>query len=643
MRLFRLAGVNLVTLPVFSWAKLQPAEDVYDFGWLDRVMDLLAKNGIYACLATSTAAQPAWMSKKYPDMLPVDVDGRKRTHGKRVNFCPNSADYRRLATEMARRLAERYKDHPALLLWHVANEYGTYCYCEHCAAAFREWVKARYGTLEEVNRRWNLSFWDHTIYDWDEIAVPSELNDDNKWYQEIALDYTRFMTESSLGCFRAERDAIKKITPDVPVTTNISGYIKKLDQFRFAEYLDIAGWDNYPSPTDDAGTVALKHDLMRGLKDGPFLMMEQSPNQQNWQPYNKLKRPGEVRMLSWQAIAHGSDSVMFFQLRQSRGGVEKFHGALISHEGSENNRVFRESAALGAELRRAGAIVGSRSRAEVAIVFDWSNWWAVELSSGPSRDLQYFEQVNKYYGMFYRRNIPVDFVRPDADLSKYKIVVLPLLYLLKDGCEKNFESFARSGGTVIGSFFSGIVDENDNVTLGGYPGKLRKLFGVWVEETDALLPGEQNEVRAAEGSGLPDAPCGLICDLLHAEGAKVLAVYGKEFYAGMPCVTENRFGEGTAYYVATDPEPAFLQAFVDGICAGRGVAGVMDTPQGVEAARRYKDGRVFTFLINHNRTETGVALDGAYDDLLEARRLSGTIVLKPYGVLVLESPDGGKS
>lgn len=641
MRLFHEAGVNLVTLPVFSWAKLEPAEGVYEFGWLDRVMDLLAENGIYACLATSTAAQPAWMSKKYPEMLPVDENGRRRTHGKRVNFCPNSPDYRRLAADMARRLAERYKDHPALLIWHVANEYGTYCYCDTCAAAFREWVRKRYGTIEEVNRRWNLAFWDHTIYDWDEIVVPSELNDDNKWYQEIGLDYTRFMTESSLGCYLAEYNEIKKITPDIPITTNISGFIKKLDQFRFAECLDVVGWDNYPSPLDDSSTVALKHDLMRSLKNGdPYLLVEQSPNQQNWQPYNKLKRPGEVRMLSWQAVAHGADSVMYFQMRQSRGGVEKFHGALISHEGSGNTRVFRECAALGAELAKTGdSIVGSRCRAEVAIVFDWSNWWAVELSTGPSDDLHYLEQVNKYYKAFYSRNIPVDFVRPDADLSKYKVVVMPLLYLLKQGGGKNFEGYVRGGGTVLASFFSGIVDENDNVVLGGYPGELRKLLGVWVEETDALLPGCTNEIRSRQGSGLPEtASCGLLCDLLHTEGAETLAAYGKDFYAGMPCVTRNSFGKGTAWYVATDPEFSFLQAVVDRVCGENGVEGILKTPEGVEAARRSKDGRDFTFLINHSDSDSAVSLDGTYRNLITSELVSGIVTLKPFDVLVLESP-----
>lgn len=640
MRLFHEAGVNLVTLPVFSWAKLQPSEDTFDFSWLDRIMDLLAENNIYACLATSTAAQPAWMSLKYPDILPVDVDGRRRTPGKRVNFCPNSPSYRRFSAEMARRMAERYKNHPALLIWHVANEYGTYCYCENCAKEFRRWTKARYGTLEEVNRRWNLSFWGHTIYDWDEITVPSELNDDNKWYQEIGLDYTRFMTDSSLGCYRNEYEVLKAVTPEVPVTTNISGFIKKLDQFRFAECLDVVGWDNYPSPRDDASTVALKHDLMRGLKRGePYLLVEQSPNQQNWQPYNKLKKPGEVRMLSWQAVAHGADSVLYFQMRQSRGGVEKFHGALISHDGSDRTRVFRECAALGRELAATkDKLPGARTRAKVAIVFDWDNWWAVELSTGPSRDLAYFQQVNKYYKAFYERNIAVDLVRPDEELSGYRLVVLPLLYLQKDGFAARIERYTAAGGTVLSSFFSGIVDENDNVILGGFPGNLRRLFGIWAEETDALLPDESNAIAAEAGSGLPQhSACGLLCDLVHAEGAEVLARYEKDFYAGLPCLTRNRFEKGSAYYMATDPEPAFLQALVDRICAECGIRGILDTPSGVEAARRFKDGKAFTFLLNHGVQNAEVQLDKIYRRLDDGTPVQGSVTLEPFGVLVLES------
>ncbi|MGB4140293.1 MAG: beta-galactosidase, partial [Limnochordia bacterium] len=494
MRLFRLAGINVVVVPVFSWAKLQPAEDRYDFEWLDRVLDLLAENGIYACIATSTAAQPAWMSVKYPEILPVDVHGRKRTHGKRVNFCPNSKVYREFAARLARKLAERYKDHPALLYWRVANEYGTYCYCDTCAQEFRKWVQKRYGTIEEVNRRWNLSFWGHTIHSWDEIMVPSELNDDNKWYQPVALDYLRFMTDSTIECFVNEYQAIKEVTPDLMVSTNISGYIKKLDQFKFAEYVDIVSWDNYPQPQHRMSLVAFKHDLMRGLKGGrPYILAEQTPSSQNWQPYNLLKRPGVMRLLSYQALARGADTVMFFQMRQSKAGVEKLHGAVISHAGHERTRVFGECAQLGAELKNIGAsFLDSRVTAKVAVMFDWDNWWAVELSSGPSRDLQYLDQVEKYYHALWKLNVPVDIVRPDSDLSKYDLVLAPLLYMTKPGTAENIENYVREGGTFVTTFFSGMVDENDHIILGGYPGELKDVLGIWVEEIDGLLPEMKN-------------------------------------------------------------------------------------------------------------------------------------------------------
>ncbi len=642
MRLFKLAHINLVTLPVFSWTMLQPSEDLYEFGWLDRILDLLAKNGIYACLATSTAAQPAWMSKKYPDMLPVDVDGRRRVHGKRVNFCPNSPVYRKFAARLAGKLAERYKNHPALLIWHIANEYGTYCYCDTCAKAFRNWVEEHYKTIEEVNRRWNLSFWNHTLTDWEEIVVPSELNDDNKWYQEIALDYDRFITDSTISCYMEEYRVIKAITPDIPITTNISGLIKHLDQFKFAKYIDIVGWDNYPSPTDDPSTVALKHDLMRGLKAGaPYLLVEQTPSQQNWQPYNKLKKPGEVRKLSYQAMAHGADAVMYFQLRGSIGGVEKFHGAVISHAGHENTRVFQECARIGAELSKIGSrFVDSRFRSKAAIIFDWDNWWSVELSSGPSKDIKYFEQINKYYKAFYDLNISVDIVRPDSDLSQYKIVTAPLLYMVKPGVDQNLNAFVSGGGTLISSFFSGIVDENDLVTTGGYPGKLRELFGIWVEEWDALLPEEKNSMVISEkGKYLADRyDCGLLCDLIHPETAKSLACYGADFYQGTSCLTVNQYGKGLAYYIGTDPDKAFLSDFVKGVCTEKCVTPPMITPGGVEVTRRYaQDGRAFTFLINHNMEKTDVCLDKDYRDMLTDSVISGYFTLPQMGAAVLEN------
>ena len=399
IRLFKLAGVNIVTLPVFSWAKLQPSENEYDFEWLDRIIELVWKNDIHVCMATPTAAQPAWMSHRYPEVLPVDSEGKKHTHGGRVNFCPNSPTYRKFISNIAGKMAQRYTNHPALSFWHIGNEYHASCYCENCAEAFRSWLKVKYGTIEEANRVWNSNFWGHTFYSWEEIVPPSRLNNDDKCFQGISLDYNRFMSDSNLACYVEELNAIRKYSPDIPATANLMFKFKPLDYFKWAEQMDIVSWDSYPSYKTNMADTAFWHDTMRGLKNGmPFMLMEQAPGHVNWHEICSLKRPGVMRLWSYQAIAHGADSVMFFQMRQSIGAAEKHHSALISHEGSENTRVFRECAQLGRELEKLGdTLIGSRACNRLAIIIDWDNWWALEMTQGPSTELKYMEQVLKYY------------------------------------------------------------------------------------------------------------------------------------------------------------------------------------------------------------------------------------------------------
>ncbi|MFC5449986.1 beta-galactosidase [Paenibacillus aestuarii] len=641
MRLFKLAGINIVTLPVFSWAKLQPSEHTYDFDWLDKIIETVAKEGIYLCLATSTAAQPAWMSRQYPEVLPVDIDGRKRTHGSRVNFCPNSGVYRRFAAQLAAKLAERYGNHPSLLVWHIGNEYGPHCYCETCAASFRVWLQNKYGTLDVVNRVWNLSFWSHTVYEWDDIVPPTNLNGNNKCFQGIALDYKRFMSDSILECYQNEYDVIKQMTPHIKITSNIWGLFNGLDLKKWAERMDVVSWDSYPQMNEPMSNVAMRHDYMRGLKDGqPFMLMEQTPSQQNWQPYNSLKRPGVMRLWSYQAIAHGADTVMFFQLRRSVGACEKYHGALIAHAGHEHTRVFRECTQLGQELKGLGdTILDSVTESSVALLFDIDTWNAVEMTSGPSVDLDYLKQAQKYYKAFYDLNVSVDVISPISDFSKYEFIVAPVMYMMKPGVSERLKSFVKQGGTLVTSFFSGIVNENDLVTLGGYPGELRDLLGIWVEEIDALQPEMTNQIHmnatfpALEG----DYNCGLLCDLLHLEGAEALGSYGHDFYAGMPAVTVNRFGQGEAYYVATDPEQAFLNKFCKALCDKMGIASPHQAPAGVEIASRSKEGRTFIFVLNHNPHDATTYLyDGTYKDLLSHRIYEGSLKLEPYGVAILE-------
>lgn len=644
-RMFKLAGIDVATVNVFSWALIQPSEETYDFTQLDETIDRLYKSGVYVCLATSTGAHPAWMARKYPDVLRVDVQGRKRRFGGRHNSCPNSPTYRKYAARLAGKLAERYKDHPGLLIWHVSNEYGGYCYCDNCAAAFRVWLRERYKTLDELNRVWNTRFWGHTFYDWEEIVVPSELSEE--WggnrtnFQGISLDYRRFQSESLLECYKLEYDEIKKHTPNVPVTTNLMGFYPELDYFKWAKYMDIVSWDNYPSLDTPVSFTAMAHDLMRGLKSGaPFMLMEQTPSQQNWQPYNSLKRPGVMRLWSYQAVARGADTVMFFQLRRSIGACEKYHGAVIEHVGHEHTRVFREVAELGRELEQLGdTLLDARNEAKIGIVYDWENRWAIELSSGPTVALNYVNEVHKYYDTLFQMHVESDMVSVEEDFSKYEILIAPVMYMVKPGFAKKVEEFVANGGTFVTTFFSGIVNENDLVTLGGYPGELRSVLGIWAEEIDALLPGRTNQIVMKEAWGALSGQyeCGLLCDLIHAEGAEVLAEYGSDFYQGMPVVTVNQFGKGRAYYVASSPDAAFLQGFLKNLCEEKGIQPLLDAPAGVEVARRVKDGKAFLFLLNHNEgaAEVEIGSEGM-KDLLAQTEVSGTVQVPGRGVVILE-------
>lgn len=606
MRLFKKAGINLLTLPVFSWAKLEPEEGVYDFEWLDRIIDKIWENGIYVCLATPTTAQPAWLSTRYPEVLPVDIAGRKRTHGMRVFFCVNSLKYRERAAAIAEEMAKRYAHHPALVMWHVSNEYGTYCYCPTCQTKFRVWLKERYGTVEELNKRWHTTFWGRIVTCFEEVMLPTQLNDDYRFNPAIQLDYMRFVTDSTAECFQNEYDILKKYNPEIPIQTNMSGFIKKLDQFTFTKKLDVVGWDNYPWPDDPPYFVAMKHDIMRGLKGGQsFVLTEQSPNQQNWQPYNVLKRPGEVRRLSYQAMAHGADTCLFFQMRQSIAGQEKFHGAVISHSGREDTRCFRECAALGQELAgMRDTFIEARTPAKVGILFDWNNWWALELSSGPSKDMDYLKTVSLYYETFFRRNIAVDFLSYESEVKDYTLIVAPMLYMTKEGVAERLQEYVQGGGTLVTTVMSGLVDENDRCVFGAYPGKLKDLLGIWVEETDALRPHEWNRMKCEEQGFFPkeEYECGFLCDMIHVEGgAKILASYQEDFYAGMPCVTVNCFGNGKAYYIGTQPEQEFLEDFMEGICTECGLQPLYLADEGVELTLRVSSKAEVVFVMNHNK------------------------------------------
>jgi len=622
MRLFKKANVDIVTLNVFSWASLQPSENVYDFSKLDEIMELVHANGLKVCLATATAAHPAWMVKKYPDILRTNFDGSKRKFGGRHNSCPNSLNYQKFSTRMAEQIANRYQGFDNIVAWHVSNEYGETCYCENCEKAFRVWLQDKYQTIAELNRAWNTAFWGHTFYDWDEIVSPTLLSEhfaeNRTMFQGISLDYKRFNSDSLLKCYEMERDVLRKFTPDLPITTNMMGFYKTLDYQKWAKQLDFISWDNYPSPQDTYSRVAMSHDLMRSLKGGkPFSLMEQTPSVTNWQPYNALKRPGVNRLHSLQAVAHGSDTVMYFQMRRSIGACEKMHGALIDHAGHENTRVFRECSQIGEELvRLEDKIIGSYKQSKVAILFDWDNWWAAEFCAGPTVDLSYVKQIEKYYEIFSEANISVDFLAVDDEFDKYELIIAPNLYMVKPQVAQKLEQFTASGKTFVTTVFSGIVDENDLVKTGGYPGELRQLLGIWVEETDALPPDVYNEIQQNGKTYASE----LLWDIIHPEGAEVVATHGKEFYAGMPVVTKNQFGQGQAWYIGTVPEKAYLEMQLLEICDELGIESILKPQENIEVSCRIKEGSEYIFVLNHGDGAATIQFD---DEVMEL--LSGVV------------------
>ncbi len=638
MRLFRKAGINSATINVFSWAKIQPSEQEYYFNELDDIIEMLSRENYDIVLATSTAALPAWMFKNYLEVARTDYQGRHHKFGQRHNACPNSPVYQKFARRLAEKLAERYSGNEHITCWHINNEYGGECFCENCEKAFRVWLKSKYKTIEALNKAWNLEFWGHTVYDWDEIVLPNELTEgigtDRTAFAGISIDYRRFNSDSMLENFKMERDAIRSIAPHALITTNLMGTYKNLDYFKWAKEMDIVSWDSYPSYDTPWSQVAMCHDLMRGLKNQPFMLMEQTPSQQNWQPYNSLKKPGQMRAQSYQTLAHGADTIQFFQLRRSVGACEKFHGAVIEHVGTENTRVFQEVSKLGEELQNLGdQLLGAVNPAQVGIIFDWDNYWALEYTSGPNKDLMYVDQIHQYYRFFYERNIPVDMIPADADFSKYHTVIAPVLYMVKDGMQQALEAYVNNGGILVTGFMSGIVDQSDNVHLGGYPGPLRNLAGIWVEEIDALAPEQSNTLCFADGT---QALCGLLCDVIHLEGAVSLADYTSNFYASSPAVTKNNFGKGTVFYIGTQLEQNGLKKVLDQVITTSGVKPIIETETKLEIVCRSAEDKDYYFILNlTSETLTLPLIFAGNTDILTGNTLTQQTIFAPYDVALL--------
>jgi beta-galactosidase len=642
VRLMREAGVSLVTLAVFAWSRLEPEPGRFDFGWLDRVIELLHAGGVAVDLATATASPPPWLAHRHPETLPVLADGTRLWPGGRQQYCPSSHAYRAAAQRLVEALADRYGQHPAVVLWHVNNEYGCHvpaCWCDESAAAFRGWLRHRYETLDALNEAWGTAFWSQRYSSWEEILPPRRAPTLSNPTQE--LDFRRFSSDALLECFETERAVLAERSPDVPVTTNFMGFFEPLDYWTWAAREDVVSNDSYPDPSDPQAHVraAMSADLMRSLGGGrPWILMEQTTHRVNWRARNVPKAPGQIRLWSYQAIARGADGVLFFQWRQSRAGAEKFHSAMVPHGPVETWPTWREVTALGAELRRLDAVRDARVPASVAIVLDWESWWALELPSKPSADVRLLDQVAAYYEPLHRANVTAGFAAPVADLSGYRLVLVPNLYLAGDEAAANLRAFVERGGTLVMGFFSGIVDPSDHVRLGGYPAAFADLLGLTVEDFAPLAAGEELGLAFAGGEGFPNGTARTWSELISPHGAQVVASFVGGALDGRPAVLRHGFGGGAAWYVGTAPDGATLERILRLAWAEAGVAPAAEgMPDGVEAVRRATPGGELLFLLNHGADEVEAPVPAGGVELLSGRPVpDGRLRLAGRGVAIVE-------
>ena len=645
VRLMKKAHVNTVSLGIFSWAVYEPVEGEYHFEWLQEIIDTLYQNGICTVLATPSGARPAWLDRKYEEVRRVNKYGVREHHGIRHNHCMSSPVFRQKVKKITEKLYEAVGTHPGVKLWHISNELGGECYCPLCTARFQEYLRKKFhNDIQELNKAWWNAFWSHNYSCFEEIEPPLEYGESSSI--GLDLEWRRFTTWNMTDYLKSEIETIRGLGSTLPITTNFMELYEGLDYREMEKELDVISWDSYPRFHNDHESfettmwnTAFHNTVMQSMKkDRPFMLMESAPGLVNWHVYNKLKRPYVHRLFSLQAVACGSDTVQYFQWRKGRGGYEQYHGAVVDHLGTDDTRTFREVAALGEDLEKLAEVAGSVPEAEAALILDWDTMWAVNDMMGLARETkQYAETCMEWYRLMASMGLNVNIIPQTEELSEYKLVVAPMMYMLKPETAVRLKEYVQKGGQLLATYVTGYVDQNQLCYLGGFPGDgLKDVFGVISEEIDTFYPTDRNQVTLWDGS---KAQVRDYAELLRVqEDVRILGQYDADFYQGMPAVTEHSYGAGTVYYVAARMESHANRRILE-LLVSRSGLDLPKLPEGVEYHVREAGGERYIFLLNLEEKEKQIdGINGT--DLLTQKLCDGIVKLEPYGVMVVKAKQG---
>ena len=654
--LMREAGFNAVRMGEFTWGLCEREDGKFDFDWLRRAMDRLHQAGIKVILATPTAAPPIWLTRKHPEILPLDENLLTKHAGTRRAICLSSDAFWEYSKRIVTAMAKALGDHPALIAWQIDNAIGgnftEESFNEDSREEWHFWLQAKYETIERLNERLGLRHWGQVVNNWDEVPMP--LRAPTMHNPALALDWRRFCSDTMVQYIKMQVDLLHELTPERPVTTNLKPLIHRFDHFDLAEVLDFISAESAAVIRAKSAEAACEIDMLRSLKktgvrtpDGKtgFWVIEHKAGNVSWQDVNSLVRPGIIRMFTYQLISRGADAILFFRWRQPRIGTEQFHGAVMSHRLRKENRVFREISQLGEEIKLLAPVLkGTQVVSEVAILYSHDNEWALQQPNQPNRHFRLRDHIQLIYTALHDRDLRVDFVRPTDDLSQYRLVFAPSLFLLAGGEADRLKLYVQNGGTLVGTFNSGLVDEYHMAPDTGYPHDLIDLFGLEVVEFDTLPPNAENHLTfkgAFQTSHLH--PARLWCDIIEPHGCQVLATYSKDFYAGKPAVTLNEFGLGKAIYIGTQSHQNFYYDLVVWLRQLCNLHSLLKVPDTVEVSLRQKEGVKVFFLLNHQSSPVRLQFYKPMHDYLTGSALTGNYDLPPHGVLVLGEQPSDKT